>query len=79
MEFGAGKTFVQKHVGCFHFTVGLREESYEHFVPDLELESRPADPDQIWSLAPSVSNKGIHVNFQVRHSQVSRNRLAISM
>lgn len=45
------------------------ERSYIQFIPELGLEAKPAYLDQFSSLPPRVSNKGIHMNLEVRHSQ----------
>lgn len=45
-----------------------REESDSQLAPELGLEPRPADLDQGWCWAPSISNKGTHASLPVRHS-----------
>lgn len=45
------------------------ERGYIQFIPELGLEAKPAHLDQFSSLPPRVSNKGIHMNLEVRHSQ----------
>lgn len=39
------------------------------FVPELGLESGPADLGQLLPLVPRVLNKGTHMSSQVRHGQ----------
>ena len=45
------------------------ERGYIQFILELGLEAKPAHLDGFSSLAPGVSNKGMHMNLEVRHSQ----------